>query len=123
MNEYFPTVVQVIPLDNYHVQVFFDDGKIVDYDTTQDLKSSIFEPLRDIENFKNACTVMNGTLAWDISGKMDESDCIDIDPFTLYELKAINSLIRKIRTIFTYHSLTILFNSVNQFIWIIRLCR
>lgn len=30
MNEYFPTVVQVIPLDNYHVQVFFDDGKIVD---------------------------------------------------------------------------------------------
>ena len=43
MNEYFPTVVQVIPLDNYHVQVFFDDGKIVDYDTTQDLKSSIFE--------------------------------------------------------------------------------
>ena len=74
MNEYFPTVVQVIPLDNYHVQVFFDDGKIVDYDTTQDLKSSIFEPLREI-------------------GKMDESDCIDIDPFTLYELKAINSLI------------------------------
>ena len=51
MNEYFPTVVQVIPLDNYHVQVFFDDGKIVDYDTTQDLKSSIFEPLGDIENF------------------------------------------------------------------------
>ena len=29
MNEYFPTVVQVIPLDNFHVQVFFDDGKIV----------------------------------------------------------------------------------------------
>ena len=49
--------------------------------------------LRNIENFKNTCTVMNGTLAWDISGKMDESDCIDIDPFTLYELKAINSLI------------------------------
>ena len=36
---------------------------------------------------------MYGKLAWDISGKMDESDCIDIDPFTLYELKAINSLI------------------------------
>ena len=70
----------------------FDDGKIVDYDTTQDLKSSIFEPLRDIENFKNACTVMNGRLHG-IFRKMDESNCIDIDPFTLYELKAINSLI------------------------------
>ena len=40
---YFPTVVQVMPLDNFHVQVFFDDGKI--------------------------------------------------DPFTVYELEAINNLI------------------------------
>ena len=53
----------------------------------------LFDIKINIENFKNTCTVMNGTLAWDISGKMDESDCIDIDPFTLYELKAINSLI------------------------------
>ena len=49
MNEYFPTVVQVIPLDNFHVQVFFDDGKIVDYDATEDLKAEIFKPLRDID--------------------------------------------------------------------------
>lgn len=51
MNEYFPTVVQVIPLDNFHVQVF-DDGKIVDYDATNDLKAEIMAPMRDIENFK-----------------------------------------------------------------------
>ena len=73
MNEYFPTVVQVIPLDNFHVQVFFDDGKIVDYDATEDLKAEIFKPLRDIDAFKEACTVMNGTLAWDLSGNRDES--------------------------------------------------
>ena len=48
MNEYFPTVVQVIPLDNFHVRVFFDDGKIVDYDATEDLKAEIFKPLRNI---------------------------------------------------------------------------
>ena len=53
MNEYFPTVVQVIPLDNFHVQVFFDDGKIVDYDATEDLKAEIFKPLRDIDAFKD----------------------------------------------------------------------
>ena len=93
MNEYFPTVVQVIPMDDYHVQVFFDDGKIVDYDATNDLKSEIFSSLRNIEKFKDACTVMNGTLAWDISGKWDASECIDIDPFTLYELDAINNMI------------------------------
>ena len=90
MNEYFPTVVQVIPLDNFHVQVFFDDGKIVDYDATKDLKAEIFKPLRDIDAFKE---VMNGTLAWDLSGNRDESSCIDIDPFTIYELESINHLI------------------------------
>ena len=93
MNEYFPTVVQVIPLDNFHVQVFFDDGKIVDYDATEDLKTALFEPLRKIEKCKDACTVMNGTLAWDISGNWDETDCIDIDPFTIYEMKGINHMI------------------------------
>ena len=69
MNEYFPTVVQVIPLDNFHVQVFFDDGKIVDYDATNDLKAEIMAPMRD------------------------EADCVDIDPFTLYELEEINGMI------------------------------
>ena len=29
MNEYFPTVVQVIPLDNFHVQVFFENLLII----------------------------------------------------------------------------------------------
>ena len=49
--------------------------------------------IRDINEFKEACTVMNGTLAWDISGNRDESSCIDIDPFTVYELESINNLI------------------------------
>ena len=93
MDEYFPTVVQVIPLDNYHVQVFFDDGKIVEYDATEDLKTEILKELKDIDKFKDACTVMNGTLAWDISGQRDMSNCVDIDPFTLYELESINNLI------------------------------
>lgn len=93
MHDYFPTVVQVIPFDNYHVQVFFDDDKITEYDATQDLNSELFRPLKDIDVFKNACTVMNDTLAWDLQGNRDETQCIDIDPFTLYELPAINHLI------------------------------
>lgn len=93
MNEYFPTVVQVIPLNNFHVQVFFDDGKIVDYDAAEDLKTELFKPLRSIEAFKEKCTVMNGTLAWDVSGNRDESNCIDIDPFAIYELQSINHFI------------------------------
>lgn len=30
------------------------------------------------------CTVMNETLAWDIGGNRDESNCIDIYPFEIY---------------------------------------
>lgn len=93
MNEYFPVVVQVIPFDNYHVQVFFDDGKIVEYDATDDLKMGVFQVLQDIEVFKETCTVLNNTLAWDLQGNRDTCSCIDIDPFTLYELPAINALI------------------------------
>ena len=76
MDEYFPTVVQVVPLDNFHVQVFFDDGKIVEYDASADLQTELFAPL-----------------TWDLSGNRDEANCIDIDPFTLYELDSINNLI------------------------------
>lgn len=32
MKEYFPKAVQVIPFNNYHIQIFFDDRKIVEYD-------------------------------------------------------------------------------------------
>ena len=37
MNEYFPTVVQAVPFDNFYVQVFFDDGKIVESGTHDEL--------------------------------------------------------------------------------------
>ena len=93
MQDYFPTVVQVIPLTNYHVQVFFDDGKITEYDATNDLQSELFQPLRDIQVFQDSCTILNDTLAWDLTGDRNTSNCIDIDPFVLYELPAINSLI------------------------------
>jgi|UniRef100_UPI0006CFF4AD hypothetical protein len=93
MQDYFPVVVQVIPLDNYHVQVFFDNGKIVEYDTSSLLQGEIFKPLQDIQVFKDTCTVLNDTLAWDLSGDRNPSECLDIDPFTLYELESINHLI------------------------------
>ena len=72
---------------------FFDDGKIVEYDSTNDLQGEIFKPLQDIQVFKDTCTILNDTLAWDLTGDRDASNCIDIDPFTLYELPAINDLV------------------------------
>ncbi|MBN1039809.1 DUF2442 domain-containing protein [Clostridium botulinum] len=83
--EYMPEVIQVIPTDNFNVYVYFDDGSIKLYDASEDIKSGIFTSLQDIKLFKNCCTVLNGTLAWDLEGSYDETKCLDLDPFNIYE--------------------------------------
>ena len=93
MTDYFPTVVQVIPQNDYTVFIYFDDGKIVLYDMSSKINKEIFKPLNDIEVFKNTCTVLNGTLAWDLNGNYDPRECIDIDVFTLYELPCVQEKI------------------------------
>ena len=83
---YFPDVVPVVPFEDYTVDVYFDDGKIVRYDVTPFLEEGIFRKLKDLQVFINACTILNGTLAWDIAGNRNEQECIDIDPETLHAL-------------------------------------
>ena len=62
----FPRVVQVIPMKDYSVYVYFEDGKIVHYDMSRMIEKEVFYPLKDIDVFMDTCTVMNDTLAWDI---------------------------------------------------------
>ena len=82
-------VVQVVPFKDYTVYVYFEDGKIVCYDAKPLLSKKAFEPLNNLDFFMNACTVLNGTLAWDVSGDGDCSKCLDIDPETLYQLEYV----------------------------------
>ena len=82
----FPKVVQVIPMKDYSVYVYFEDGKIVNYDMSKMIEKEAFRSLRDIDIFIDTCTVMNDTLAWDIGKNRDNTTCLDIDPDTLYEL-------------------------------------
>ncbi len=83
---FIPEVVQVVPLDDYIVEVLFHDGKMVYFDVSSLLKKNVFSPLRDKDFYKKRCTVMNHTLAWDLSGEYDPTKCIDIAPETLYGL-------------------------------------
>ena len=83
-----PDIVQVVPHDDYTVSVFFCDGKTVLYDVKPKLKQGVFQKLQDLSFFMESCTIMNDTLAWDLSGCRDETNCIDIDPETLYGLEA-----------------------------------
>ena len=84
---FMPEVVQVIPQDNYVVDILFQDGKIVHYDVTHLLENGVFTMLKDFDFYMNRCTVMNHTLAWDVSGEYDPTNCIDIDPDMLYSIQ------------------------------------
>lgn len=83
----FHKVVQVVPFEDYKVYVYFEDGKIVCYDASHLLDKKAFAPLKDIDFFMNSCTVLNDSLAWDVTGDRDETQCLDIDPFMLYDLE------------------------------------
>lgn len=89
----FPKVVQVIPMKNYTVYVYFEDGKIVCYDMSRMIERGAFCALKDINIFMETCTVLNDTLAWDIAGNRDNTSCLDIDPDTLYELPNVKERI------------------------------
>jgi len=90
---YIPKVVQVIPKRDYHVIVYFDDGKIVEKDMSEPLANGIvFEPLNDPDTFVKTCCVLNDTLAWDLEGKRDPYNAIDLDPIALYELPSANAI-------------------------------
>lgn len=82
---FMPEVVQVVPHENYVVDILFQDGKIIEYDAKPLLDKGNFTRLSDIEVFMDTCTVMNHTLAWDLSGIRDVTSCLDIDPEVLYD--------------------------------------
>lgn len=77
-------VIQVKPNNDFTVHVYFDDGHIKLFDVKPFLNKGVFSAISDIGTFLELCTVMNGTLAWDISRIFDPTKCIDIDPETIY---------------------------------------
>ena len=88
--EYFPEVVQAIPGPGQTVYAYFSDGSITQLDVSQLVAGGgVFERLNDHEFFVSALTCLNGTVAWDVSGKLDPTTCIDIDPFVVYEAKRV----------------------------------
>ena len=82
-----PKLFQVFPTDDYKVYLYYDNGEIKLYDCKWILKeeSDVFIKIHDIAIFKKICTIMNGTLAFDISLSRDPYSCIDICPDTIYE--------------------------------------
>jgi hypothetical protein len=81
-----PDVIQVIPQPDFTVYVYFSDGTIKQYDMTPFLNKGVFKKISEVTSFMEKCTVMNHTLAWDLSGIYDPYNCIDIAPETIYKI-------------------------------------
>lgn len=80
-----PNLYQVFPTDDFKVYLYFDNGEIKLYDCNFiHEKKGVFCQIQEISRFKKLCTVMNGTLAFDISEARDPCNCIDICPDTIY---------------------------------------
>jgi len=84
--EYYPEVVQAVAGDGYCVNAYFSDGTIRKFDMKPLIdKGGVFAQLSDATFFSSRLTVMGGTVAWDVAGNRDETKCIDLNPFNLYE--------------------------------------
>ena len=67
--EYIPSVVQAIPGDNHTVFAYFSDGSIHHVDVSPLIaRGGVFSQLNDEKLFRDALTVLNDTVTWDISG-------------------------------------------------------
>ena len=86
MDKIFPEVVQAVAGENFTVYAYMKDGSIRLFDAKPLIEQGgVFEKLRDETFFSERLTVMNETVAWDLSVRHDPTNCIDIDPFTIAE--------------------------------------
>ncbi len=91
ISTYFPAVVQAVAGPGRTVYAYFSDRKITQVDMNPEIaRGGVFTRLADEEFFSGALTVLNDTIAWDVSGHFDPATCIDIDPFTAYEAPAVS---------------------------------
>ncbi|MBE7439606.1 MAG: DUF2442 domain-containing protein [Spirochaetales bacterium] len=78
-------IVQVYARPDCKIYLYFANGQVRLYDARPLLEKGVFRVLKDPDFFMNRCTVMNGTLAWDMTGNYDPTKCLDLDPEVLYQ--------------------------------------
>ena len=88
-----PEIYQAVAGEDYVVYAYLNDGGIRKFDVKPLIKQGgVFQKIKNKDVFKNTLTVLNGTVAWDIAGKRNEYECIDIDPMTIFEAPLISDI-------------------------------
>ncbi len=77
---FMPAVVQAVPGDDFTVYAYCNDGavRLVDIKPLIAL-GGVFAPLADLDFFRDRLTILNDTVAWDITGDRDPTACVDLD--------------------------------------------
>ena len=73
----FIEIIKAEYLDNYRIKLWFNDGKVKIVDLADSLNGLVFEPLRELEFFKNF-TIKFNTIEWENGA--------DFAPEYLYEI-------------------------------------
>ena len=90
---FFPEIFQAVAGEDFTVYAYVNDGSIRKVDMKPFLESEgVFESLRDKEIFEKTLTVIGKTVAWDLEGNRDEYNCIDIDPFLVFESPIVSDI-------------------------------
>ncbi len=90
MDNVFPAVVQALAGENFTVYAYMLDGTVRLFDVKPLIeKGGVFALLLDETFFRERLTVLNDTVAWDVDGNMNPTECIDIDPFTIAECPVV----------------------------------
>ena len=83
--DFLPKVLQAVAGEDFTVYAYFNDGTVRLLDAKPLIsQGGVFAPLGDPSFFRQRLTVLNDTVAWDITGDRDPSRCVDLDPCALY---------------------------------------
>ena len=89
--DFFPEVFQAVAGRNFTVYAYMNDGQVRLYDMKPIIKrGGVFKVLENENTFREKLTVLNNSIAWDLSGDRDESRCIDIDPFQVFQSPVVS---------------------------------
>ena len=81
-----PKVIKAVAGEDYTISAYFEDGERRLIDCKPLIEAGgVFKPLKDKKLFVSALTVMNKTVAWDLTGDRNPRKCIDLDRTVIYE--------------------------------------
>ena len=90
---FFPEVLQAVAGEDFTVYAYMNDGGMRLYDVKPLIqKGGIYKKIADKDVFRETLTVMNHSIAWDLAGNRDEYNCIDIDPFDVFESPIVKDI-------------------------------